>query len=186
MKIDEEKFYDRETRILNSNSLDTIELETITQNLMQFVKNNYDFIVENTDDWYDTSYDMDLIEQIPSLKMLGSSKQQRYIQALLRYDNSGELLLSRYSWMIGLTRIVFYDSNVLEYETKRLDDLASIFDDSIPEDLNKVSELITSSALYEKIIFEKASFLSDRAALKMVKEEMIEIYDSEDKSVIIN
>lgn len=186
MAVDLEKFYDKDTKILNLTNPESLEVEDIARALMNFVNENYDFIVENTDDWYDIGYDIELIEQIPSLNKLSAREQQIYIQTLMRYDDSKELLIARYAWMIGLTRIVLYDTKVLGYETERLDNLAAIFDDSTPEDVAKASEIITNPLLYEKTIFEKESYMSDSSALKMKKEEMIAVYDSEHKPTRIN
>lgn len=184
MTTDLDKFYDTETKILKDSS--ELDLETIYLTLKQFVKNNYNFIVENTDEWYDISYDIDVLEQIPSLKTLSLQDQQKYIQTLFRYDNSKEILIARYAWMIGLTRIVLYHPAVLQYEKERMDNLASIFDDSTPEDLQKAGRLITDLGLYEMILFKKEPYMEDTSVLKMAKEEMIGIYDSEHKPTIIH
>lgn len=179
-------FFDEETKILNFTRIESLEMEDVAQALMAFVDANYDFIVENTDDWYDIGYDIELIEQIPTLHQLSAKDQQIYMQTLMRYDYSGELIISRYAWMMGLTRIVLYDSKVLGYETERLDNLAAIFDDSTPEEVKKTDALITSLALYEKILLEKPSYVTNSSALKMKKEEMIAIYDSEHKPTRIH
>lgn len=181
-----EKFYDRNMKILNINGIELLHMEDVARDLMNFVTENYDFIESCIDDWYDLSYDIDVIKEIPSLNTLNVEEKQLYIQSLLRYDNSGELLISRYAWMIGLTRIVLYHKEVLQYEQKRLDNLASAFADSIPEDMKKAGELITDFVLYENIILRKEPFMKDDSAIKFAKEEMIEIYDAEHQHGKVN
>lgn len=144
---------DYETKLFPDTDL-TIDI--VRSSLLKYLEENYN---KTSADFYELG-DEEFINDISMLEDLDDKYVDKYLRIVKDIDNSGEEIINRYCEIIGLNKLLSYDSGLLKSDEEKIKIFASGYSDTPYKYIHATYDILINDDYYEKIVNPSGENLS--------------------------
>lgn len=133
-----------------------LTIDIVRSSLLKYLEENYS---KSSVDFYELG-DEEFISDISLLRDLDDEYIDKYLKIVKDIDNSDEEILSRYCEIIGLNKLLSYDSSLLKFDEEKIKIFANSYSDTPYEYIDATYNILADDDYYKKIVEPDDEILS--------------------------